>query len=131
MGKLIGRTLTASQIIHEPNLDKILLSHISFRDLEWLRTSLNHTQDLKKNLFAMIRELGPLTFFITLTSAKRLWTPFLKALYELNAHALKLPNFFSLECTHIALLIRSDSVTCALYYNHLSIEFRKLLENIL
>ena len=56
-----------------------------------------------------------------------MWSPLLKALYELNANALKLPDFSSLESTHIAELIRSDPVTCALYYNHRSLEFRKLL----
>jgi hypothetical protein len=97
-----GKTLTTSQIVQEPNLDKILQSHIGFRDLERLRTSPDYIQGLRKKLFAMIRQLGPFTFFITLTSAERLWTPLLKALYELNAYALKLPDFSSLEGTHIA-----------------------------
>ena len=101
-GKLTGRTLTASQIVQEPNLDKILQSHIGFRDLERLRTSPDYIQGLRKNLFAIIRQLGLSTFFITLTSAKRLWTPLLKVLYEMNTNALKLPDFSSLQSTRIA-----------------------------
>ena len=92
-------------------------SHIGFSNLERLRTSSDYIQGLRKNLFAMIRQLRPPTFFITLTSAERLWTPLLKALYELNANALKLPDFSSLEGTHIVELIRSDPMTCVLYYN--------------
>ena len=38
-----------------------------------------------------------------------------------------MPDFFSRESTHIAELIRSDPITCALYYNHRLLEFRKLL----
>ena len=84
-GKLSGRTLTVGQIVEQPNLDKILESHIGFHDLEKLRTSPDYIEGLRKNLFAMIRQLGPPTFFITLTSAERLWTPLLEALYKLNA----------------------------------------------
>ena len=47
--KLTGRTLTTNQIIQEPNLDKILQSHIGFRDLERLRTFPYYTQGLRKN----------------------------------------------------------------------------------
>ena len=80
-----GRTLTTGQIVQQPNLDKILESDIGFRDLEKLRTSPDYIEGLRKNLFAMIRQLGPPTFFIILTSAEHLWTPLLEALYKLNA----------------------------------------------
>ena len=45
-------------------LDKILQSHIGFRDLERLRTSPDYIQGLRKKLFAMIRQLGPPTFLL-------------------------------------------------------------------
>lgn len=126
-GKLCGRRLTAGQVVEEPNLDKLLQSHIGFRDLEKLRTSPDYVEGLRKNLFAMIRQLGPPTFFITLTSAERLWTPLIEALYKLNSKRLNLPPFDSLESIHIAELIRSDPVTCALYYNNRTKAFRDLL----
>ena len=88
--------------MQEPNLDKILQLQIGFRDLERHRTYPDYKQGLKKILFAMIRQLGLPIFLITLTNAELLWTPLLKALYELNASALKLPDLSSLECTHIA-----------------------------
>ena len=56
-------------------LDKILQLYIGFCYLERLRTTPHYIQCLKKTLFTMIRKLGRPTFFITLTSAKRLWTP--------------------------------------------------------
>jgi hypothetical protein len=105
-----------------------LQSHIGFRELEKLRTSPDYIEGLRKNLFAMIRQLGPPTFFVTLTSAERLWTPLIEALYKLNAKQLNLPDFNNLDSTHIAELIRSDPVTCALYYKHRTDAFRKLLQ---
>jgi hypothetical protein len=127
-GKLSGRMLTVGQVAEEPNLDKILQSHIDFRELEKLRTSPDYIEGLRKNLFSMIRQLGPPTFFVTLTSAERLWTPLIEALYKLNAKLLNLPDFTNLDSTHIAELIRSDPVTFALYYKHRADAFRKLLQ---
>jgi hypothetical protein len=62
-----------------------------------------------------------------LTSAERLWTPLIEALYKLNAKQLNLPELNSLDSIHIAELIHSDPVTCALYYNHCTNVFRKFL----
>jgi hypothetical protein len=41
---------------------------------------------------------------------------------------LNLRDFTSLDSTHIAELIRSDPVTCALYCKHRTDTFRKLLQ---
>jgi hypothetical protein len=54
-GKLSWRMLIAGQIAKEPNLDKILQSHIGFRELEKLHTSPDYIEGLRKKLFAMIR----------------------------------------------------------------------------
>jgi len=42
--------------------------------------------------FAMIRQIGPPTFFATFTFAKRLWNPFIKTLHTLHAKKLNLIN---------------------------------------
>jgi hypothetical protein len=39
----------ASQIADEPNLDKILESHIGFHDFKKLQTSLDNVERLRKN----------------------------------------------------------------------------------
>ena len=62
--------LTVGQIAEKLNLDKILQSHIGFCELEKLQTSLDYIERLRKTLFAMIRQLGPQTFFVTLISAE-------------------------------------------------------------
>jgi hypothetical protein len=54
----------------------------------------------------MIQQLGPPTFFVTFTSAERLWDPFIKVLHTLHASKLNLPNKIEdLQPVHIAELI--------------------------
>ncbi len=77
-GKLCGRTLKAHQIQDKPNLDNILKSYLSYRDLEGFCNSINYFEKLWKKLFIMIQQLGPLTFFVIFTSIERLWDSFLK-----------------------------------------------------
>jgi hypothetical protein len=50
-------------------------------DLKGLHTSPNYLESLPKELFTMLRQIGPPTFFIIFTSAKRLWDLFIKALH--------------------------------------------------
>ncbi len=83
MGKVNGRSLKASQVRDKPNLDKIFKSYLKYCDLEMLRISPNYLENLQNNLFAMIRQIGPPTFFVTFTSTKRLWDPFKKNLTHL------------------------------------------------
>ena len=74
--------LTAGQIAEEPNLDKILQSHISLLELEKLYLLLDYIEGLRKIFFAMIRQLGPPTIFVTLTSVEQLWTPLIGAIVD-------------------------------------------------
>ncbi len=81
-----------------------------------------------KNLFVMIQQLGPPTFFVTFTSAERLWDPFIKVLHTLHASKLNLPNKIEdLQPVHIAELIWIDLTTCARYYDHKTSCFHKLV----
>jgi hypothetical protein len=67
----------------------------------------------------MIQQLGLPTFFVTFTSAERLWDPFIEVLHTLHASRLNLPNKIeNLQFVHITELIRIDLITCVRYYNH-------------
>jgi hypothetical protein len=74
----------------------------------------------------MIRQLGPPTFFVTLTSTKHLWTPLIEALYKLNATQLNLLDLNSLDSNNIAKLIRLDPVTCAIVLQSLYKSFLQI-----
>jgi hypothetical protein len=51
------------------NLEKILKSDIGYIYFKNIHISPDYLQQIKKNIFAMIRQLGPPTFFVTFTSA--------------------------------------------------------------
>jgi hypothetical protein len=68
-GQLQGRNLLAKDVKYKVNLEKILKSDIGYIDVKNIRISLDYLQQNKKTIFAMIRQLGPPTFFITFTSA--------------------------------------------------------------
>jgi hypothetical protein len=84
-GKWCGRTLKAFQIQNKPNINKILKSYLGYYDLQGLHNSFDYFENLWKNLFAMIGQLVLPTFFITFTSAERLWDPLIKVLHTLHA----------------------------------------------
>ena len=83
-GKAGILSLTAGVVSQDTNIERLLQSKIGFKDFEALRTSPDYKDKLKSNSFAMIRQLGPPTFFVTFSAAERLWIPLLTALEELN-----------------------------------------------
>ena len=115
---------------HKPNLEKILKSDIGYVDFKRIRISPDYSQQLKKNVFAMIRQLGPPTFFITFTSAEQNWDPLIQTLQELhNLHQLAQNRQESNHPTHIDKfeLIKKDPITCARYYKHRINAIKKLI----
>jgi hypothetical protein len=63
---------------NKPNLDNIFKSYLGYHDLEGLCNSPDYFESYKKNIFAIIQQLGLPTFFVTFTSTKRLWDPLIK-----------------------------------------------------
>jgi hypothetical protein len=78
-GQLKGRKLVAKDVKSKPNLDRILKSEISYMDLRSIRTSPDYLLGLCRNLYAMIRQLGPPTFFVLFSSAENRWKPLINA----------------------------------------------------
>jgi hypothetical protein len=68
--QLQGRKLLAKDVKYKVNLEKILKSDIGYIDFKNICTSLDYLQQKKKNIFAMIRQLGPPTFLVTFTSVE-------------------------------------------------------------
>jgi hypothetical protein len=59
-----------------------------------------------KKIFAMIQQFGLPIFFITFTSTKSLWDPFIKIFHTLHVSKLNLPNKIEdLQYVHIVELI--------------------------
>jgi hypothetical protein len=100
--------------MNKPNLDVILHSNLRYMDLLGLHTSPNYLSRLRKNVFAMIRQLGPPTFFVTFTNVESTCLPLLKCLYDLNNKkiGLNIP-FDKLEPKHVVDFIQCHPITCA------------------
>ncbi len=126
-GKLLGCQLQACDVINKPNLDVILHFDLGHMVFSRLCTSFNYLSWLRKDVFAMIWQLGPPTFFVTFTNAESKWLPLLKCLYDLNSKKLGLNiPFDKLEPKHVANLIQCDPITCAWYYDHCMKSFHTL-----
>jgi hypothetical protein len=82
-GQLRGRKLLEKYVKYKPNLEKILKYDIGYIDFKNICISPDYLQHIKKNVFAMIRQLGPLTFFVTFTSAEHQWHELVSALTDL------------------------------------------------
>ena len=121
--------MQAKDVKQKPNLERILKSDIRYVDFKRIRISPDYVHQLKKNVLAMIRQLGPPTFFVTFTSAEQNWDPLLSALEQLdNAHRSKIEHQQVYESKGDKFnLIKKDPVTCARYYRHRIDAMKKLI----
>jgi hypothetical protein len=105
-GELLGHQFQTRDVINKPNLDVILHFNLGHIDLLGLCTSPNYLSQLKKDVFTMIQQLGPPTFFVTFTNVESKWLLSLKCLYDLNSKNLGLNiPFDKLKPKHVVDLI--------------------------
>ena len=86
-------------------------------ELKSIRTSLDYFLNLRRNLYAMIRQLGPPTFFVSFSSAEHCWKPLIDALKHIKSkNKVAIEN--DIQEDEIETLIRNDPVTCVRYYRN-------------
>ncbi len=89
-------------------------SDLEYKELSCIKTSSDYLDRLHKDVFAMIRQLGPPTFFVTFTIGVNNWSIFIKTLKDLYdqyiGENLKIKKDNSLS---IKELIKNDLVSCA------------------
>ena len=90
-----------------------------YKFLNALRGSPPYFEKAKKDLFAMIRQLGPATLFCSFSSAETQWIHLLRILGQLVDHKEytdeEINNFnWDNRCR----LIQSDLVTCARHFDY-------------
>ena len=90
-----------------------------YKFLNTLRGSPTYFEKAKKDLFAMIRQLGPATLFCSFSSAETQWVHLLRILVQLVDHQEytdeQIDNFnWDDRCR----LIQSDPVTCARHFDY-------------
>ena len=125
-GELKGKKITAKDVKYQKNLEKILKSPIAYRSLQCIRTSPDYFETIRKDVFAMIRQLGPPTLFVTFTSAEHLWSPLISALQKRDGNTTTSNDNISLD-ESVDANLRNHPVICSRYYRHRMSAMRTLI----
>jgi hypothetical protein len=113
------RTITAGDLKNPSGLQQLIHHDEGYKFLRALRGSPLYFEKAKKDLFAMIRQLGPATLFCSFSSAETKWLHLLRILGQLvdnkNYTDDELKN---LNWEDTCRLIQSDPVTCAQHFDY-------------
>jgi hypothetical protein len=121
--------LTAESAANKEVLSQLIQHDDGYNILGHIRCSPAYWENKKKEVLAMIRQLGCPTFFITLSAAEANWPELLVILYQ-NVHKITKTEdeVRCLSYEEKADLIRKDPTTCARYFDY---RFRCLLYSVL
>lgn len=127
--KLQGKKYTAAQILDSQTADSIVRLNEGFHVLRSLRGSPPYWEKAKKDIFAMIRQLGIPTWFCSFSAAETKWIPLLKTLGQLVENVSYTDEEISnMSWEQKSKLIKSDPVTCARYFDF---RFQKFFAEVL
>ena len=117
--KTKGCTLTAGDLLKPEFVDKLTLQNDGYRVLRTMRGSPPYWESAKRDLFAMIRQLGIPTWFCSFSAAETKWGPLLCTLSTLvHGKNVSCEEAVGLSWQEKCKLIKSDPVTCARYFDH-------------
>ena len=101
----------------------------SYKIFKNVRSSPPYFEAKKRNIMAMIRQLGIPTLFISLSAADTKWTELLQSIYILTKkEEITLEQVEQMTWYQKCNLISKDSTTCALYFNN---RVKKFVKHIL
>ena len=111
--------ITAGQLKKEGALEKLMHADEGYRFLRSIRGSPPYFEKAKKDLFAMIRQLGPATLFCSFSAAETKWIHLLKMLGKL-VDTIDYTNeqLKNMTWEEKCRLIQSDPVTCARQFDY-------------
>ena len=118
--KTKGKTYTAGDLKSESSVNKLINLDEGFRVLRDLRGSPPYFERCKKDLFAMIRQLGNPTWFCSFSAAETRWIHLIKILGRLIDNK----DYSNDEVKQMTWqkksdLIQKDPVTCARNFEHM------------
>ena len=124
-----NRNLTAGHLKQEGALERLVHLDEGYKFLRALRGSPPYFERAKKDIFAMIRQLGPATLFCSFSSAETKWIHLLRILGKL-VDAKEYPDSVleNLNWEEKSRLIQSDPVTCARHFDY---QFNQFLRHFL
>jgi len=121
--------ITDANVLDEDFMGNFISHGDGYQILKDIRMSPAHWEDEKKKVMAMIRQFGLPTFFITQSAAETRW-PELVVLLKRNVDRVEIneEEALNLQFRKKARLIRTDSVTCARYFDYRYREVLKLMK---
>ena len=119
---MIDQQLTANKVLNDEHLIKnYLQTDNAKRFLQSIRSSPEYWSLRKKEIFAMIRQIGIPTFFITLSPAEIDWIELLIILKKIESNGdiiLTQEEAVNLERNERIELLKNDPVTTARYFEN-------------
>lgn len=127
--KTMKQKLTAATILKDEVLKEYILKDDAYRFLKPIVSSPAYWKGQKKNIFAMIRQLGSPLMFLTLAANERHWVDLVMTLYQNKYNSpISYEDACNLNDNVKCSLIRSDPVICTLYFNNL---FQGMFNNLI
>ena len=122
--KSVKKKLTASDALNSETINKLVKLDEGYRIFRTIRNSPPYLESKKKDLFAMIRQIGLPTWFISLSAAETKWNDLLKCLAKLVDNV----EYTDDDCEKMSWhekskLLKSDPVTCARFFDNRVHEF--------
>ena len=123
------RALTTGQLKQQGPLERLVHLDEGYKFLRALRGSPPYFEKAKKDVFAMIRQLGPATLFGSFSSAETQWTHLLRILGKLvDKKEYSDKELENLNWQEKCRLIQGDPVTCAQHFDY---QFNQFLKTFL
>ncbi|XP_062615034.1 uncharacterized protein LOC134276764 [Saccostrea cucullata] len=127
--KTKGKTFTANEIRNPDQINDIVRHNEGFYVFKQLRNSPPYLETRKKDVFAMIRQLGLPTWFMSFSAADTRWNDLIRALGVLNDDKQYTDSEIeSMTWTEKSKLVQKDPITCTRYFDH---RFRTFLNTVL
>ncbi|XP_078343176.1 uncharacterized protein LOC144628926 [Oculina patagonica] len=118
--KTKGKKYTAGDLKSEDYLNKLVHLDEGFRVLKNLRSSPPYFEKCKRDLFAMIRQLGNPTWFCSFSAAETRWTHLLKTLGRIvEKKEYTDDEIKQMTWKQKSDLIQKDPVTCSRNFDHM------------
>ena len=122
-------SIKAGQLKQKGAIDRLIHHDEGFKFLRAVRGSPPYFEKAKKDIFAMIRQLGPASLFCSFSSAETQWTRLLRILSKIvNNREYTDTEIENLNWEEKCKLIQSDPVTCARHFDY---QVNKFLRNFL
>ena len=116
-------------VLDHNTLNQITKLDEGYRIFKTIRGTPPYFEQKKRDVFAMIKQLGLPTWFISLSAAETHWTPLLKCLFKLtNDKDLTSEQIAQMDWEGKTSLVQSNPVTCVRYFDH---RVQRFINNVL